>query len=390
MHLGEVIVDKIKILHLIPAFGGGIGTYVKNLIMAECDDDFEMDVTGFGNFPDEYKESICKRGGNVYELPNVYKHPLQFIKRYCDLLKHNSYDMLHCHISGYKGFIFKIIAKICGIKIIAVHAHRSNDEKKQMPNVINIFLSRKFTIAFADIFFTCSDIAAYHIYSEKFCCQHDIHMMPNSVKINDYSLPYSVIHNMKYREEFHISETSKIVGHIGRFNEAKNHMFILDIIEEISEDVDCVFLLIGGGELYDEIRKQVAIRKIDSRVRFLGIRKDIPQLLKLMDLFILPSLFEGLPTVMVEAQAAGIEILASDTITKQADLELGLVKYLPIDSSQIWSNEILTELFDKPKNNIKFEDRYNMLKQKGFIDIEMRKKYKEIIYSFIMRRHNEN
>ena len=162
--------DSIRILHVIPAFGGGISTFVRNLITVPNSDNMIMDVAGFGEFPVEYVEAIAKAGGKVYSFANPHKSPIKFLTQYRDLLKSNEYIMLHCHFSGWKGLIFKSIAKIDGVKLIATHAHRTNDETKKCYQRLSIYISRLTSTALTQIVFTCSDLAAEFICFDYYVC----------------------------------------------------------------------------------------------------------------------------------------------------------------------------------------------------------------------------
>lgn len=371
---------KMRILHVIPGFGGGISTYVKNLITAPNHDDLIMDVVGFGSFPNDYIDEIRNSGGDVFQLPGVYREPFEFIRKYRFVLKEGSYDMIHCHISGYKGYVFKMIAKMNGVSRIAVHAHRTSDEHKGRLYGLSIFISQVLTRAFADYYFTCSDLAGKFIFGKNVPHGKKIYFVPNTINPDLYRIDMCEEEKKNYRKELQISDRYKILGHIGRFNIQKNHTFLIEVFEKLIHDnPEYILLLIGEGQLINDIRRLVESKGLTGYVRFLGRRDDIAKLLQIMDVVLLPSLYEGLPTVAVEAQAAGAQIIMSDTITRQTDLGMSLAKYLSItQGAKIWCDciRIISEKHEAPPSA---EKRMATLADQNFIASKMRERYKEII-----------
>lgn len=156
-------------------------------------------------------------------------------------------------------------------------------------------------------------------------------------------------------------EDKLVIGHIGRFNEQKNHKFLIEVFEKIKEkNKNAILILVGKGNLEDEIKKQVKQLNLEDSVMFLGTRKDIPNLLMSMDILVFPSLYEGMPNTVIEAQATGLKCIISDTITREANIT-GLVKYLNISNTSIeWSNIIINDL------NYKRENITQKIKEKGY------------------------
>ena len=163
---------------------------------------------------------------------------------------------------------------------------------------------------------------------------------------------------------------------IGRFNEQKNHKFLVDIFEKIKEEnKNAILLLVGKGNLENEIKKQVEELNLNDSVIFLGIRKDIPQLLMAMDIFVFPSLYEGMPNTVIEAQATGLKCIISDIITKEANIT-GLVNYVSINNTASEWKNIITENL-----NYKREDMSKIFKEKGYDIRDVSKKFIDIIFN---------
>ena len=155
-------------------------------------------------------------------------------------------------------------------------------------------------------------------------------------------------------------EDKFVLGHVGRFNFQKNHEFLIEIFNEVcKENANTVLLLVGTGELEENIHKKVRNLGLHEKVKFLGVREDIPELMQAMDVFVFPSLFEGLPVTLVEAQAAGLPCVVSDTITKEIDITNN-VKFLDINGKTYeWAKDII-------KKKERKKEAYHMLEKAGF------------------------
>ena len=162
----------------------------------------------------------------------------------------------------------------------------------------------------------------------------------------------------KVRKEFGISNSTIVIGHIGRFMTQKNHTFLLDIFAEFhKKHSNSVLLLVGTGELEQQIKEKIKALNLENHVKFAGVRSDIPDVLSAMDAFVLPSFYEGMPNVIIEAQATGLPCIISDTITREADIT-GLVKYMSLQTSaQEWADNVAksinTERADTKEDFIK-------------------------------------
>jgi len=165
----------------------------------------------------------------------------------------------------------------------------------------------------------------------------------------------------KMRKEFDL-EGKFVIGHVGRFFPQKNHSFLIDIFNEVhKKDKDAILMLVGGGELKEEIENKVKSLGLEKYVRFTGVRSDVNNIMQCFNVFILPSLFEGLPVTMVEAQAAGLKCIISDKVPKQCDITEN-VQIIPLEESpEKWAEEIL-----KYKDNYKKESMYEKIVEAKF------------------------
>jgi glycosyltransferase involved in cell wall biosynthesis len=176
-------------------------------------------------------------------------------------------------------------------------------------------------------------------------CWSDVRVqtVPNAICLADYA---GAARCGQLREELQLPAGTPLIGHIGSFTEPKNHAFVIQVFQELSRRLpDAHFLLIGDGALRPRIEAGIRAAGLGDRVHLLGIRADVPQIMAELDLLLLPSLWEGLPVVLVEAQAAGLPCLVSDTVTPEADLETGLVRFASLrNGADRWAVESLAHL----------------------------------------------
>lgn len=189
----------------------------------------------------------------------------------------------------------------------------------------------------------CSKKAAQYLYGEK--AAERFVFVPNAV---DFSAFFNCETNLaELRKSFGIAEDTLIVGHVGRFGRAKNHGFLIDVFQKLHEKNDnSVLLLAGGGDenVILQTKQKVDAYGLNDCVHFLGIRKDVPALMHLFDVFAFPSVFEGLGIVLLEAQATGLHCVVSEAIQPEADLHIGLLRRQKLsDGAEIWANAVLSE-----------------------------------------------
>lgn len=315
-----------------------------------------------------------KEGCELFQFTcKAAEDQVTFVKEVCDILA-NGYDAVHIHTSFWTGFLIEEIAMQKGIPIVIVHAHSSMVDfvnNKKRDKLINEHerWKLKFSEKKATHFCACSLPAASWLFGEQISA-NKIGILHNAIDLNKYKFDQLI--RDYYRNKLGLKGYF-VMGNVGRFAYQKNHEFLIDIFREVVKmKKDCRLLLIGEGELSDSVKSKVAYYGIEDSVMFLGKRSDIPQILQAMDLFLLPSLFEGLPIVLVEAQAAGLKCLVSDMVTTEVKLTDN-VTFLNLDLSE-WKSEI-SKVFDgyERKNYIE------SMAAKGY-DIEVEVKKLERMY----------
>ena len=233
--------------------------------------------------------------------------------------------------------IYLPIAKKYGLKTI-IHSH-STSNGKGLSAVIKKWL--QYPLRFqADYFLACSKEAGEWLYGNKIIKNNRFHILNNAINASNYI--YSETTRNRIREELHINSSAFVVGHVGRFTYAKNNLFLIDIFKSVHDkNPNAVLLLVGDGELKEQIQEKVKVLNLQNCVIFTGVRNDIPALLSAMDVFVFPSVFEGLGIVAVEAQASGLHTICADTIPEEAKVT-NLFEYQSLsENSENWADCVL-------------------------------------------------
>ncbi len=286
----------------------------------------------------------------VTYLPGRVRHPLQYRKALKKLFRDGGFDVLWCNYSGLTNIDFLKYAKKAGVKKRIIHSHAAMFSwgNALMKYLVPFFhkKNQKKVESITTDFWACSEKAAIFMYGEEIAKKTKI--IPNCVNTQLFTPDEEARKNI--RKEFGISESSIVLGHIGRMCTAKNHTFLLDIAKKAAElNNDACLLFVGDGELKDMTLSYCNEIGISDKVIFTGSRRDIPALLQAMDVFLLPSITEGFPVTIVEAQAAGVPcVVSEEAVTKTADLT-GAVTYISLNEAPaVWAKSAL----DASKNRI--------------------------------------
>ena len=286
----------------------------------------------------DYDSEIKSLGGRIYRAPRLY--PQNYI-RYFSYMKrffpeHPEYKIVHSHIDAMSAFPLAA-AKRARIPIRIAHSHNTSiDKDYKLP----IKWMAKSCLSFlATDFFACSTEAARFLFGDMIFEFQRFTLMKNAIPVQTFSFNKTIRNQV--RKEFNLKD-SFVIGHIGRFTYQKNQSYLIDIFSELCKlNPDSSLLLIGDGEDREKVSKKVIQLGLEQKVHLLGVRNDVPDLLQAMDVFILPSHYEGLPVVGVEAQAADLPCFFSDAISREAQI-LDNCQFLPLNSPpEEWAKKIL-------------------------------------------------
>ena len=351
--------NSVRILQVVPDMAyGGVEKIVLNYYEQLNHDDYKFDFVTHG-LVEDYHHNLMKQGSRIYYLKTIGKVGL---RGYCEQIREqiniDDYDIIHIHIGHITGVYGAAFHK-CGAKKIICHAHTT----KCVNTKHNLFMPvfRLLAKKYSDKCLACGKDAG------RFCFGNlEFDLLHNGINSERY-IHISKEDITKLKNEFGIRDETFVIGNVAHFSEQKNHRFIVDVIKEYSKISSHVkFILVGDGPLKEEMERVVCEEGLQENVVFTGVRKDIPILMKMFNVFILPSLYEGLPVVSIEAQAAGIPCLISNTIDESLDIGLGLTEFLPIDQGcEKWILK-LEEMRESRKEIIDINKIQNALIKAGY------------------------
>lgn len=354
-------VKEVRVLNIIgkrPT--GGIGAVVYNYQSHFTDKNLKIDYMIFAEEKDgEFDKKVRALGSEVVVMPELrYSRILLLYKKINSFFKNNAYkyDIIHLH-SANIGFLCYPLAQKHGIKNLIAHSHATKYSDKKINAIRNAILCLPLK-ALANVYFACSNSAAEFLYGKKFVESGQVTILNNAIDFDKFRYDENV--RKEIRKSLKLDDKI-VIGNVGRFNEQKNHEFIVDIFKKVKlKEPKAVLLLVGDGPLKNSIEEKVKILDLEDSVKFLGQRSDVNKLLQGMDIFLLPSLYEGLPVIGVEAQAAGLPCFMSDSITKEVNINN--VQYLSLDrDSSFWAEYIL-DYFNKYNR----EANLDMIKESNF------------------------
>lgn len=324
----------IRILHIVTYMGrGGLETLLMNCYRHIDRQQMQFDFLVHRDFQADYDDEIEALGGRIYRLPRLNPFNPGYKKALLDFFhSHPEYQVVHCHLDCMSALPLAA-AKQCGVPVRIAHSHNSNQDRDWKYPLKRFYMKK--IPGVATHFFACSQAAGAWMFPGQ-----QIQVVNNGIDAEKFG--YSPEIRQEVRRELNLAE-NLVLGHIGRFAPQKNHSFLLDIFHQVhSKNPNTRLMLVGGGPLEAQIREKAAQLGLSEAVTFLGVRSDVDRLLQGMDVFVLPSLYEGLALTSVEAQDSGIPCVFSDTVSRECKLTEN-VAFLPLEESpEYWAEKILS------------------------------------------------
>lgn len=340
----------IKVLQVLPGLNrGGLETFVMNIYRSINRDKVQFDfLTNMHG--GAYSDEIVSLGGTIHYIAPRNKGLHAFSKNLKTFFnKHRGeYAAIHYHESSLSSIEVLYYAKKAHIPVRIMHSHSSSIMGRKI-HYLTHYLGKLAIGSLANRYFGCSDKALDWMYSITGVRNKAI-LIPNGIDSTQFS--YNESKRKEIRAKMAISDDEIVIGHVGRLSAVKNHNFLLDIYSSFLKlNPRAKLWIIGTGELEQSLRQRVEDLGLSKTVFFLGVRSDTNDLYQAMDIFVMPSLYEGLPVVLVEAQTAGLPILCSDTISKMSKLTSGYFA-LPLRvSHNQWAKKISEILADFHRMN---------------------------------------
>lgn len=360
----------IRILHVVGGMNrGGIETWLIHILRHIDRDRFQIDFLVHINQSGTYDEEIRRLGSQIILCPHI-SLPWLYARNFKRILReYGPYDIVHSHLHHFSGYILRL-AKQEGVPTRIAHSHSDTSLKQAKAGVyrrLYLMLMRKWVSNYATVGLAASSKAAVDLFGfywqtnprwQTLYCGIDLTLFQNPVSPADV------------RAELGIPTNAFVIGHVGRFAEPKNHLFLLEIAAEIAKiEPNMYLLIVGDGALRPQIEQKVVELGLNKRVILTGDRHDVPRLmLGAIDIFLFPSIYEGLPLVLMEVQAAGIPCVLSDVVSQEAQIIKPLIHTMSLSEPPIkWAEVILSIRFSQFKipqmealNRVK-ESKFNIL-----------------------------
>lgn len=339
----EVKMEPIRILHVVTYMGrGGLETMLMNYYRHIDRNKVQFDFLVHRDFEADYDQEIEELGGRIYRVSRL----IPWSKKYRLELKkffqtHPEYKIVHVHQDCLSSVALQC-AKECGVTHRIAHSHSSNQDKN-IKYLIKKHYMKQIPMYATDLFACGEEAGEWMFRTTEFL------VLNNAIDTKKYI--YNSEKAEKSRESFGILRDAYVVGHVGRFAATKNHEFLVKVFVQLQKkEVNARLLLVGDGELHEQIEKQVKDLGVADKVIFTGVRSDVEELLQAMDVFVFPSIYEGLPVSLIEAQAAGLPCVISDKVPLEC-IKTDLVQQISLDvDMKEWTQRILSVKNQARKN----------------------------------------
>lgn len=360
---------KIKVLHVVSSLSGGgvermLYNYYEKIDKQLITFDFIVHDPNIGILEDQFK----KNGSKIFHVVPKKESLIKNIKQIDSIINSGNYDVVHCH-QNFMSVTSLWLAKKNNITVRIAHSHGCVTTES-FTRKIKEAIFRYFIVKNANYYFACSINSGKWLYGNNWAENNDKNkILYNAIDLDKFR--FNVEARNRIRAKYALNE-KKVLLHIGRFSEEKNHKFILEIMKELNirRKNEYIMIFVGDGDLKETILNDTKYNKLDNTL-FLGLQKDVRDFLSAADIFILPSKHEGFPVTLVEAQSSGLKVLASENITKETKLTNN-IKYIPLNK-ELWVENIIDTTIEERK------DEYSYIQNKKLSIVENVKKYQQFI-----------
>ena len=348
----------LRILHVLPRLypGGGIESFFMNYFRHLDHEEFKIDVICHEIKDDTYAKEIRAAGGSVTVLPQMTARRMfempELIDSYFRRHAGAQYDIIHCNMAN-AAYMYLSIAKKYGVPVRILHSHQSEYADRWSHKIRNIPLI-KIGKKYATHYVAASHLAGDFLFGKK-----HYEVIPNAIDVQDYA--YSEQNRCDIRKALGLSDSTVLIGCVGRLTPQKNQQFALDIIQSLDNNI--ILLCLGDGEMLEQLKTKTRSLGIEDRVIFLGNVTRIVPYYSAMDMLLMPSLYEGLPVALIEAQAAGLPALVSSGVSSEAKLSEFVMFQSATDSATIWAQTIENKIITKHWNR---SDGFKQVREHGF------------------------
>jgi len=357
---------KILVAYVTKNMNSGINKYLYNAVdnIKKIYKNVEFDFLT-SDEDENLKKHIENIGGKLYKISSL-KNPIKRYNEIKEIIKKNKYDIVYINISESFNISTALAAKKEQVQRVVIHSHASGPSGKNnvirfVRTLLNLFF-KKIVSSCGTVFLGCSKNAGIWMFGNKIVNSNKFHIIKNTINLGRYKHDLDI--RNKYRKKYNIKENDIVLGNIGNFSAAKNQLFILKILKELTKKANYKLILIGSGKLKVEFDKFIKEQNIEDKVIFTGPIDNVHEVLQAMDIFLFPSIFEGFGIAALEAQAAGVLTILSnkvpdDVIVSYNTLKLPLNKKKWIDyiaslkEENIKNINLMDKIYEFDNSNIK-------------------------------------
>lgn len=347
-----------KILHITSIECGGaeavLMNYYQNIDRSKIQFGFFIKTQG----SEFFLKDIEKLGSEIYRYPGLKKF-IKSARILKQIIQNKDFNIIEIHTENAHSVIWVVLGKCFGANKIIVHSHNTKTSKLLQHKVFRCFLN-----LFRIKRFACGQEAGEFMFKKK-----PFYIVNNAVDLKKFK--YDNAQRTKIRKENNIAEDNILLGNVARFTNVKNQIFLIKLIESIKEKSKYKLMLVGEGPTYNKLKQYVNNKKLDEYIIFTGKQKNVEDYMSAFDVFVLPSLYEGFPTVLVEAQASGLPCIVSENITKEVNIN-GKVYFLSItNNNESWIKQINKVEVTNQRSETKLADKgYDIVKEAKKLQIQ--------------------
>jgi glycosyltransferase EpsF len=349
-----------RILHITGGMNrAGAETMIMNLYREIDKNKYQFDFVYFTSEPCDYDDEIIELGGRIHRLRST-----NFLSRFFDLkrllIKHTEYRVVQSHTLLSSAFHLSAAA-FAGVPYRIAHSHNTSDlSKSKFITLLYHSFSRSVIKKYATNFIACGKAASRFLFQN----EQKVLFLPNAIDTTKFA---SIGETQKeyINSKFQVEDDCLKIIQVGRLQAVKNPFYSIEIAKLLKErGTKFKLFFVGQGDLREELEEAIKVNSLVNEVVLLGVRSDIPELMAGSDVMLMPSLHEGFPVVLVEAQSVGLPALISNTISHEVNLNLGLVDFEELSvSASMWADQLV---FVKSRKNMKTTERLELLKDQGF------------------------
>lgn len=333
-----------KILHVISGMNaGGMETMIMNYYRNIDRNKYQFEFLINDSKKVFYEDEILSLGGRIHRVPYQKQSIFKNHKEVKNVLNNGNYDVVHVH-QGITYYYPLKYAKKIGVKNRVVHNHGINRNFLKYLSIYNNLHAKRRISSLGNNFIACSKTVLDHVFTKRVIDNKNYTILPNAIDVDMYK--YNNDLRNKVRSELKIGN-EKVLIHVGTFTAPKNHTFLINVFNEyLKIDSSAKLILVGEGALKADIRDLTVRLGIEKSVMFLGVRNDVNALLSACDIMLFPSIYEGLPLTLIEAQASGINVISSPNISDECKVT-DLVSFVKIDDPNKWVKQIVRTKLNK-------------------------------------------